>query len=85
MLHLGVEFLGDEGRGVKVHHVGDCVHLAHLHELGNHLGGGLLQTAGQLAHRDLVGNGNLQLGIAGFLQLDALQTLGLGLAAAANC
>ena len=35
---------------------------------------------GKLAHRDLVGNGYLQLGLAGLFQLDALQALGLCLA-----
>ncbi len=42
MLYLGVEFLGNEGGGVKIHHVGHSVHLAHLHELGHDLGSGLL-------------------------------------------
>ena len=82
VLDLGVELLGHQGGGVKVHHVGSGVHLAHLHELGHDLGDVLLQAGSQLADGDLVGDGDLELGVAGLLQLDALQALGLGLAAA---
>ena len=58
------------------------MHLAHLHELGNDLAGLLLQAGSQLAHGDLVGDHHLQLCAAGLFQLDALQTLELGLALA---
>ena len=60
------------------------MHLAHLHEFGHDLGSALLQAGSQLTDGDLIGDGDLELGIAGLLQLDALQTLGLGLAAAAE-
>ena len=82
MLDLGVELLGDQGGGVEINNVGDGVHLAHLHELGNDLGGALLQAGGQLADGDLIGDGDLQLRVAGLFQLDALQALELGLALA---
>ena len=39
MLDLSAELLGDQGGGVEIDNVGDGVHLAHLHELGNDLGG----------------------------------------------
>ena len=84
MLDLGVEFLGNQGGGVEVNDIGDGVHLAHLHELSHDLGSALLQAGSQLTDGDLIGDGDLELGIAGLLQLDALQTLGLGLAAAAE-
>ena len=84
MLDLSVELLGDQGGGVEIDDIGDGVHLAHLHELGNDLGGALLQAGGQLADGDLVGDGDLQLRVAGLFQLDALQALGLGLTAAAR-
>ena len=60
------------------------MHLAHLHELGNDLGSGLLQAGSQLADGDLIGDGDFQLRVAGLLQLDALQSLSLGLTAAAK-
>ena len=82
MLDLGVEFLGDQGGGVEIDHVGNSVHLAHRHKLGNDLGGALLQAGSQLADGDLIGDGNFQLGIARLFQLDALQALRLGFAAA---
>ena len=84
MLDLSVELLGDQGGGVEIDNVGDGVHLAHLHELGNDLGGALFQAGGQLADGDLVGDGDLQLRVAGLFQLDALQALGLGFTAAAK-
>ena len=43
-----------------------------------------LQAGSQLADGDLIGDGDLQLRVAGLLQLDALQALGLGLTAAAE-
>ena len=79
VLHLGAELLGDQGGGVEVDHVVDGVHLAHLHALGNDLAGLLLEAGGQLADGDLVGDGDLQLCVAGLFQLDALHPLGLGL------
>ena len=84
MLDLGVELLSDQGGGVEIDDIGDGVHLAHLHELGNDLGSGLLQAGSQLADGDLIGDGDLQLRVAGLLQLDALQSLSLGLTAAAK-
>ena len=60
------------------------MHLAHLHELGHDLGGALLQAGSQFTDGDLIGDGDLELGIAGLLKLDALQALGLGLTAAAK-
>ena len=45
---------------------------------------GLLQAGSQLAHGDLVGDGDLELGVAGLFQLDALQALGFGFTAAAK-
>ena len=84
VLDLGVELLSDQGGGVEIDDIGDGVHLAHLHELGNDLGSGLLQAGSQLADGDLIGDGDLQLRVAGFLQLDALQSLSLGLTAAAK-
>ena len=82
MLDLGVEFFGHQSGGVKIHHVVHGVHLAHHHKLLDDLGGALLQAGGQLAHGDLIGDHHLQLGLAGLLQLDALQLLGFGLTAA---
>ena len=32
MLHLCVEFLCDQGSGIKIDHIGSSVHFAHLHE-----------------------------------------------------
>ena len=82
MLDLGVELLGDQGGGVEINNVGDGVHLAHLHELGDDLACLLLQAGSQLTDGDLIGDEDLQLRIAGLFQLDALQTLELGLALA---
>ena len=82
MLDLGVELLGDQGGSVEVNDIRDGVHLAHLHELGNDLGSALLQAGGQFADGDLVGDGDLQLRVAGLFQLDALQALELSLALA---
>ena len=82
VLDLCVELLGQQGCGIKVDDVVDGVHLAHLHELGDDLAGLLLQAGSQLADGDLVGDQHLQLGVAGLFQLDALQTLELGLALA---
>ena len=84
VLDLGVEFLGDQGGGVEIDDVRDGVHLAHLHKLGNNLGSVLLQAGSQLADGDLVGDGDFQLRVAGLFQLNALQALSLGLAAAAK-
>ena len=84
MLDLGVELLGNQGGGVEVNDIGDGMHLAHLHEFGHDLGSALLQAGSQLTDGDLIGDGDLELGIAGLLQLDALQALGLGLTAAAE-
>ena len=81
LLHLGAEFLGHDGGGVVVHHLADAGHHAQAHQLLDHVAGGLLQTAGQFTHGDLVGDLHLQLGLAGLFQLDALQALGLGLPA----
>ena len=82
VLDLCVELLRQQGCGIKVDHVVDGVHLAHLHELGNDLAGLLLQAGSQLTDGDLIGDEDLQLRIAGLFQLDALQTLELGLALA---
>ena len=82
VLDLCVELLSQQSCGVEIDHIVDGVHLAHLHELGNDLTGLLLQAGSQLAHGDLVGDQHLQLGVAGLFQLDALQTLELGLALA---
>ena len=79
VLHLGVELLGNQGGGVEIDDVIDGVHLTHLHALGNDLAGLLLEAGGQLGDGDLIGDGHLQLGVAGLLQLDALHPLGLGL------
>ena len=84
MLNLGVEFLGNQGGGVKIDHVRDGVHLAHLHKLGNNLGSALLQAGSQLTDGNLIRDGDFQLRVAGLLQLDALQSLSLGLTAAAK-
>ena len=82
VLDLCVELLCQQSCGVEIDHIVDGVHLAHLHELGNDLTGLLLQAGCQLAHSDLVGDQHLQLGVACLLQLDALQTLELGLSLA---
>ena len=82
MLDLGVELLRQQRSGVEIDDVVDGVHLAHLHELGDDLTGLLLQAGSQLTDGDLVGDGDLQLRVAGLFQLDALQTLELGLALA---
>ena len=82
VLDLCVELLRQQSCGVEIDHIVDGVHLAHLHELGNDLTGLLLQTGSQLAHGDLVRDHHLQLGVTGLFQLDALQTLELGLALA---
>ena len=82
VLDLCVELLCQQRSGIKIDHIVDGVHLAHLHELGNDLAGLLLQAGSQLAHGDLVGDHHLQLCAAGLFQLDALQTLELGLALA---
>ena len=82
VLDLGVELLRQQRSGVEIDDVVDGVHLAHLHELGDDLTGLLLQAGSQLTDGDLVGDGNLQLRVAGLFQLDALQTLELGLALA---
>ena len=84
MLHLCVEFLCDQGGGIKIDHIGSSVHFAHLHELGNNLGHVLLQAGSQLANGDLIGDGDFELGVAGLFQLDALQALGFGFTAAAK-
>ena len=84
MLDLGMELLGNQGGGVEVNDIRDGVHLAHLHEFGHDLGSALLQAGSQFTDGDLIGDGDLELGIAGLLQLDALQALGLGLTAAAE-
>ena len=84
MLHLCVEFLCDQGGGIKIDHIGSSVHFAHLHELGNNLGHVLLQAGSQLANSDLIGDGDFELGVAGLFQLDALQALGFGFTAAAK-
>ena len=80
VLDLCVELLCQQRSGIKIDHIVDGVHLAHLHELGNDLAGLLLQAGSQLADGDLVGDHHLQLGVAGLFQLDALQALELGLA-----
>ena len=82
VLDLCVELLGQQGCGIEIDDVVDGVHLTHLHELGNDLTGLLLQTGSQLADGDLIGDHDLQLGIAGLFQLDALQALELSLALA---
>ena len=82
VLDLGVELLRQQRSGVEIDDVVDGVHLAHLHELGDDLTGLLLQAGSQLTDGDLVGDGDLQLRVAGLFQLDALQTLELGLALA---
>ena len=82
VLDLGVELLGQQGSGIEIDDVVDGVHLAHLHELGDDLAGLLLQAGSQLADGDLIGDGDLQLCVAGLFQLDALQPLELGLALA---
>ena len=82
MLDLCVELLCQQSCSVEIDHIVDGVHLAHLHELGNDLASLLLQAGSQLAHGDLVGDQHLQLSVARLLQLDALQTLELGLALA---
>ena len=79
LLDLGVELLGHQSSGIEIDDVVDGMHLAHLHELGDDLAGLLLQAGSQLTDGDLVGDENLQLRIAGLFQLDALQTLELGL------
>ena len=79
VLDLCVELLCQQSCGVEIDHVVDGVHLAHLHELGNDLAGLLLQAGSQLTDGDLIGDEDLQLRIAGLFQLDALQTLELGL------
>ena len=82
LLDLGVELLGQKRSGIEVDDVVDGVHLAHLHELGDDLACLLLQAGGQLADGDLIGDKDFQLCVAGLFQLDALQTLELGLALA---
>lgn len=82
LLDLGVELLGHQSGGIEIDDVVDGMHLAHLHELGNDLAGLLLQAGSQLTDGDLIGDEDLQLRIAGLFQLDALQTLELGLALA---
>ena len=79
VLDLCVELLCQQRSGIKIDHIVDGVHLAHLHELGNDLAGLLLQAGGQLADGDLIGDHHLQLRVAGLFQLDALQALELGL------
>ena len=79
LLDLGVELLGHQSGGIEIDDVVDGVHLAHLHELGDDLAGLLLQAGSQLTDGDLIGDEDLQLCIAGLFQLDALQTLELGL------
>jgi len=58
----------DQGGGIKIDHIGSSVHFAHLHELGNNLGHILLQAGSQLANGDLIGDGDLELGVAGLFQ-----------------
>ena len=82
LLDLGVELLGHQSGGIEIDDVVDGMHLAHLHELGDDLAGLLLQAGSQLTDGDLIGDEDLQLRIAGLFQLDALQTLELGLALA---
>ena len=79
LLDLGVELLGHQSGGIEIDDVVDGMHLAHLHELGDDLAGLLLQAGSQLTDGDLIGDEDLQLRIAGLFQLDALQTLELGL------
>ena len=82
MLYLGLEFLGQQAGGIKIDGIVHGVHFAHHHELFDHIAGALFQTVGQFTHGDLVRNADLQLGVAGLFQLDALQALKLGFALA---
>ncbi len=78
-LDLRAQLLGHDGGGVKVDGLADAGHHAEAHQLFDDRGGGGLEAGSQLAHRDLVRNLHLELGLAGLFQLDALQPLGLGL------
>ena len=80
VLHLRAQLLGHQAGGVEIDDLGDGCHDAQAHQLFDDLRHVHLQAAGKLTHRDLVGNGYLQLRLTSLFQLDALQALGLCLA-----
>ena len=75
-LHFGANFHGHQGRGIIVDNIGNGSHHAVEHQLLDNLGGLNLQAQGKLSHRNLVGDGDLQLLTALALQLQ-LAHLGL--------
>ena len=84
LFHLAAHFLGDEGGGVVVDHLGQGGHDAVFHQGLDHLRAGFLHPAGQLAHGNLVGNLDGQGRFLGDLQLEAAHLLGLLLPALAG-
>ena len=80
VLYLCAKFVCHQCGGIKIHHVRQGRHHAKAHQLFNDLRRGLLEAQRQFGDADLVRHHDLQLGLARFFKLQALQTLGLGLA-----
>ena len=81
VLHLAAQLHGHQGGGVVVDDLGQGGHDAVLHQHLDHFGAGLLHAGGQLAHGDLIGDGDLQGHLLGDLQLETTHLLLLVLAA----
>ena len=81
LFHLAAHFLSDDGSGVKVDQLAQRGHDAVFHQAFDHLGAGFLHPAGQLTHRDLIGDLDLDGRFFGNLQLQAAHPFGLVLLA----